>query len=306
MASVKVAAIQLEPKIGDVQANLAACKNMADEAGQKGAKWIVLPEFFATGMAFDPDIVDAIEPPNGPALALLLDLAKRHQAFVGGSFIVRDEDSSVRNAFYLVSPQGILGRHDKDLPTMWENCFYTSGSDDGIIKAQEHRAGVSLCWEFMRSQTARRLRNNVDVIVGGSCWWSVPQWSPKALTYRWEQQNQQNAHESVRAFASYVGAPVIHAAHVGAIECRLPGVPLNYKGYYEAGSMIVDAQGNMLAFRDRHAGQGLVMADIRIGRTTPVQEIPATYWLHQRGPIPSLAWTYQRWHGKHWYKKHVA
>lgn len=303
---VKVAAIQLEPQIGDVHANLVACENMANEAGEKGAKWILLPEFFTTGMAFNPQIAEAIQRPNGEALNLLLDLAKRHQAYVGGSFIVRDEDNVVRNAFFLASPDGILGRHDKDIPTMWENCFYVGGQDDGIIETSEQTVGVSLCWEFMRSQTARRLREKVDVIIGGSCWWSVPARAPKALTSRWEEENEQTALESVRTFATYVGAPIIHAAHCGPIECPMPWMPMNYEGHYEAGSMIVDGEGHTIAVRDRHKGQGIVMANINIGKTMPQHEIPNAYWLHKRGPIPSFAWMYQRWHGKRWHKKNVA
>src|SRR5699024_8167909 len=303
---VKVAAIQLDPKIGDLHANMAACESMANEAGEKGAKWIILPEFFTTGMAFNPRIADAIQPPNGKALNLLLKIAKRYEAIVGGSFLERGEDSAVRNTFYLVSPKGILGRHDKDLPTMWENCFYIGGEDDGIIKMSDYTVGSALCWEFMRSQTARRLQEKVDIVVGGSCWWSVPSWVPKSVTNRWEEKNEQTALESVRSFATYIGAPIIHAAHVGTIECPLPWTPMNYKGHYEAGSMIVDGEGEIIAIRDRHEGQGIVMANVKIGRTKYQKNIPNKYWLHDRGLAPSLAWTYQRWHGKRWYKNVVA
>ena len=307
-SQIKVAAIQLAPKIGDVEANLSACENMAADAARQGAKWIILPEFFATGMAFDPQLVNAIQDSNGPALDLLLNLAKRHQVTVGGSFMVRDAKHAdvVKNTFFLVSPKGIVGKHDKDLPTMWENCFYVGGSYEGIIQNDAQTVGVSLCWEFMRAQTAQRLRQKVDVVVGGSCWWSVPEWLPKTMTKRWEAKNARNAHESVREFATYVGAPIIHAAHVGDIQCQLPGMPLNYKGHFEAGAMIVNAQGEILALRDKEAGQGIVMADIDMQKAEPSQEIPDRYWLHERGPIPTFAWAYQRWYGKHWYKKHVA
>lgn len=307
-SKAKVAAIQLEPKIGDLHANLTACENMANEAGEKGAKWIIIPEFFTTGMAFNPRIAEAIQTPNGEAYQLLLDLAKRHNAYVGGSFIVRDEDQIVRNAFYLASPNGMVGRHDKDIPTMWENCFYVGGTDDGIIETDEQTVGVSLCWEFMRSQTARRLREKVDVIVGGSCWWSVPStpFVPQSVTDRWEESNERTALESVRSFAPYVGAPIIHAAHVGEIECPLPWMPINYEGHYEAGSMIVDAEGNTVAMRDRHEGQGIVIGEITIGRVQPQQDIPDKYWLHDRGPLPSLAWAYQKVHGRRWHKRNVV
>jgi len=303
---VKVAAIQLEPRIGDVRGNLIACERMANEAGEKGAKWIILPEFFTTGMAFNPRIASAIQPKNNKVLDLLYDLAKRHQAYVGGSFLMRDEDQEVRNAFFLVSPKGIVGRHNKDLPTMWENAFYVGGKDDGIINTDEFSVGASLCWEFMRSQTAKRLRGKVDLVVGGSCWWSVPKWQPTSLTKNWEMKNGANAFESVRSFATYVGAPIIHAAHVGKLECKMLGLPGNYKGFYEAGSMIVDSEGKQHALRNRQRGEGVVIADISIGRTNPKKEIPSKYWLHSRGPLPSFAWHYQRWHGKRWYKKNIA
>ncbi|BCJ87040.1 nitrilase-related carbon-nitrogen hydrolase [Effusibacillus dendaii] len=43
---IKVAAIQLQPVIGDVSANLSPCEKLADEAAAKGAQWIILPEFY--------------------------------------------------------------------------------------------------------------------------------------------------------------------------------------------------------------------------------------------------------------------
>lgn len=303
---VKVAAMQLEPSIGDLYTNLTKCENMADEAGKQGAEWIILPEFFTTGMAFNPEIIHAIQSPDGKALQLLLDLAKRHHAYVGGSFIVRDNDNVVRNAFFLASPEGVLGRHNKDIPTMWENCFYTGGNDDGIVNTPVGNVGSVLCWEFMRSQTARRLQRRVNLIVGGSCWWSVPSWIPRSVTQHWEEKNEETALESVRSFAEYVGAPIIHSAHAGSTSCTMPGLPMQYKGHYEGGSMIVDGHGEMVAFRDRRQGEGIITGEISIKKSKPTKAVPKKYWLHKRGLIPTIAWTYQKWHGKHWYKKHVA
>jgi predicted amidohydrolase len=303
---VKAAAIQLQPVIGDVSANLSACEKLANEAGEKGAKWIMLPEFFTSGMSFDERIANAVLPPDGEATDLLIKLAKRYNAFVGGSFLCRDSDGHVRNAFFLASPYGILGRHDKDLPTMWENCFYVGGNDDGLIKVSDMTVGAALCWEFMRSQTARRLREKVDMVIGGSCWWSVPPWPPKSITNKWETENSRTALESVRSFATFVGAPVIHASHCGEIECSMPWMPMRYSGYYEAGAMIVDAEGKVLAMRNRHEGPGVVIAEVVPGKSSPKNAVPNRFWLHKRGPLPSFAWMYQRLHGRRWYGKHMA
>jgi predicted amidohydrolase len=190
---------------------------------------------------------------------------------------------------------------------MWENCYYVGGDDDGLIEASDMTVGSSLCWEFIRSQTARRLRGKVDMmVIGGSCWWSVPSWPPTSITNKWEMENSRTAVESVRSFATFVGAPVVHASHCGSIECSMPWMPIKYKGYYEAGAMIVNADGDVLAVRDRHEGPGVVIANVVPGKQTPLQEIPYDYWLHKRGAIPAFAWMYQRLHGKRWYGKHMA
>lgn len=68
------------------------------------------------------------------------------------------------------------------------------------------------------------------------------------------ERNEQTALASVHTLESYFGAPVIYAAHVSSIECQLPWTPIKYKGHYEAGSMIVDGEGNILALRNRYEG----------------------------------------------------
>lgn len=305
-ASRRVAAIQFAATIGDVDANLATCERLADAAVAEGAEWIILPEFFTTGVAFQERLTGAHLAPDGAAAVLMADLARRHGATVGGSFLCLDADGEVRNAFMLFGPDGeLLGRHDKDLPTMWENCFYVGGSDDGVIDTPDGNAGVALCWELIRSQTPRRLRGRVDVVVGGSCWWSVPGWWPRSVTRRMEAANSANATEAAPRFARWVGAPVAHAAHCGPIDCKMPWAPLGYRGFTEGGASISDAAGNVLDFRDRSAGDGHAIADVQLGASAPAAEIPADYWLCKRGPIPTVAWNYQRAHGRRWYRRHA-
>jgi predicted amidohydrolase len=304
---VRIAAIQLEPVLGDVEANLAECERLAGEAAAAGAEWIVLPEFFTTGVGFVPELAAAALAPDGAATQLLLDLARRHDAVVGGSFLCRDPDGEARNAFFLATPDGELaGRHDKDLPTMWENCFYVGGSDDGTMQADGVSVGAALCWEFMRSQTARRLRGRVDLVVGGSCWWSIPPWPPAALTRRMEAANSRTATGIAQAFARLVGAPVVHAAHAGPVECGMPLSPFRYRGWFEGGAIVCDAHGRVLAARHRDEGPGVAVADVTPRRIEPDDPVPDRYWLHDRGAMAALFWNLQRGHGRRWYRRHAS
>jgi predicted amidohydrolase len=304
---LRVAAIQLEARLADVEANLEACERLADEAGREGAECIVLPEFFTTGVGFDDRLADAALAPDGAATELLRDLARRHGALVGGSFLCRDDDGHVRNAFLLATPEGeIAGRHDKDLPTMWENALYVGGSDDGVIDAGEVTVGAAVCWELMRTQTVRRLAGRIDLALTGSGWWSMSSsWPFQGLWRRLERANHARALRAAESFAPYVGAPVIHAAHAGPLECEMPWMPLPYRGRYEGGAIVADAGGNVLARRDRDQGEGIVVAEVEPGRREPLRRPPDRFWLHDRGAVAAFTWSYQRLHGRPWYRRHV-
>lgn len=300
---MRVAAIQVAPRLGDVPANLQACARLVHEAAEHGAELIVLPEFFTTGMAYLPSIgAGAI--PSSQLGAWLVEQAGTHDVLVGGSALCRDEDEHVRNAFMLADRDGVLGRHDKDLPTMWENAFYVGGSDDGVIALRDGRqVGVALCWELMRSQTVRRLRGRVDLVIGGSAWWSVPSWPPRAVTRRWEAANARTARRSVRAFAPLIGAPLVHASLCGPLSCPTPGLPLHYRGHYEGPAGVYDARGEAIAERSAAEGTGLVVSDLDPGRRPPAP-VGSRFWLHRRGPLPTLAWNWQRELGRHEYARH--
>lgn len=82
----------------------------------------------------------------------------------------------VRNSFLLFGSDGaLLGRHDKDLPTMWENALYVGGDDDGRIAVGELTIGVALCWELLRTATVKRL----VVAVGYGRWLPFNAFAPR-------------------------------------------------------------------------------------------------------------------------------
>lgn len=304
---IRVAAVQLEAKVADVEANLAACERLGGEAGAAGAAVIALPEFFTTGIGFVPELARCALPPDGAATELLTDLAARHGATVGGSFLCADADGQVRNAYLVATPDGVVGRHDKDLPTMWENAFYVGGrpGDDGVIAAGDLSVGAAMCWELMRTQTVRRLRGRIDLALTGSGWWSIPEYPPKAITRPMEAKNCSRARKAAQEFARYVGAPVIHAGHAGTLECAWPWIPgLPYRGHFEGATLITDAAGRVLAERSWQDGEGIVVAEVEPLRTTPTADPPDRFWLHDRGGLAALAWVYQRVHGRRWYARH--
>lgn len=306
---IKVAAVQLETKIADSAGNIANCERLSLLAVQDGAQWIALPEFFNTGVSWNPKIADVIQTLDGSAATFLRDFSARHHVVLGGSFLCRLPDGSVRNRYQCYSDGALVGWHDKDLPTMWENAFYQGGAPDdiGILGTYKNtRIGAAVCWEYMRTMTARRLRNQVDIIMGGSCWWSIPTNFPGILQRLWEPANRCNSLAAVQDSARLIGAPIIHAAHCGEISCPMPGLPLAYRGFFEGNAAVVDADGKVLAHRCAEEGEGIVLAEIFPGSKYTTSEIPNRYWLRRRGFLPTFAWHQQRWIGRRWYTRNVC
>jgi predicted amidohydrolase len=303
---MRVAAVQLEVALGDVATNLATCEALAREASADGAEAIALPEFFTTGAAFEPKLATSAVAPDGAATEMLVRVARDEGVLIGGSFLCRDADGEVRNAFLLAGPNGLLGRHDKDLPTMWENALYVGGNDDGVIDTDDFTVGAAVCWEFMRSATARRLRDRVDLVLGGSNWWSMPELLPAAIRGRMERANAATAARAPSVFGRYVGAPVVHGAIAGPFSCPMPELPaLTYRGRFKGGAQVADADGRVLARREAGEGSGIVIAEVEARRSAPREPVPGQFWLHRRGTMAAIAWNTQRVLGRRWYARNV-
>jgi Carbon-nitrogen hydrolase len=169
---IRVAAVQMTADLANVDANLSKAERLVRLALKRGARWIVLPEFFTSAIAFHPDMAKATEAVDGRPTELMRKLAREGNAFVGGSFLAWHA-GNVYNSFILAFPNGKTLRHDKDYPSFWEACYYVGGNDDGVLSTPDGNVGVALCYAFVRSKTAARLRHKVGMVVGGSCWWGA-------------------------------------------------------------------------------------------------------------------------------------
>ncbi|MEV0248075.1 carbon-nitrogen hydrolase family protein [Nocardia sp. NPDC050712] len=299
----RVAALQLAAEVGNIDANLQMCAELTTRAVRDGAEWVVLPEFFSTGVANRPDLAQNAPPPDGAPTVLLQDLARTHGIHTAGSTLVRDADGHVRNAYFLVGPDGVIkGRHDKDLPTAWESALYIGGTDAGRISLGDKTIGIAMCWELMRTQTAARLAGQVDLVLGGSGWWSIPTLPPRPLTRWLERRNNIRAVNAPSVFAAYCGAPMVHAAHSGAVSCPLPLAGMVYGGHFAGGASVTAADGTVLAVRRRPEGPGFAIANITPGRQQP-RPLPDRFWLQQRGAVATLAWAYQNPWGRAQYRR---
>lgn len=306
--SIRVAAIQMESILGDVDANLDKAQWLVRKAFQQGAKLIVLPEFFTSGMAFHPAMLNAARPLDSEPANLLKRLASENEAIVGGSFIAL-RDGHAYNTFVLALPDGSVFFHDKDIPTMLENCYYTGGRDTGVIETQEARIGVALCWEFIRTGTAQRLLGKVDIVVGGSCWWDLPENLPSEKEPL-REKNLSLLRQTPSTFARLLGVPVVHASHAGRFDGFVLTDDLSFgkpcRSRYLGEAQITDSQGKILARLSFEDGEGLITADVEIGQANPSETVPEGFWIPQLWPEVLRAWDRENKIGERYYRDHLA
>ena len=277
--TIRVAAIQMEAELGEVDRNLERAERLVRRAFEQGAQWVILPEFFSSAIAFHPKMLDAARPADGPPLDLLVSLAREYQGAVGGSFLARRGEHQY-NTFALAFPDGRTVFHDKDEPTLWENCYYVAGSDDGVLDTPAGPVGLALCAEMFRTRTARRMAERVGLVLAGSCWWTVPDGAPEAGV-EFDRGNRGILRRAPRELARTLGVPVVHASQAGGFEgYHFPSDTAPYRSHYLGETQIVDASGNVLARMAYEDGEGVILADIEAGLLwTPTAPIPERHWI---------------------------
>ena len=302
-----VAAVQMEGRVADVPYNIDHAARLIDEAVAQGAKIIAIPEFFTTRIVYDERLFGCSLPPENPALDMLKSKATRNGVMIGGSYLeMRDGD--VYNTYVLVEPDGTVHRHDKDLPTMVENAFYVGGCDDGLIRTGMGRIGAAVCWEMVRTQTARRLRGEVDLLMTGSHWWSEPGWKIlKSFIKPAHEGNGRLMRATPGRLAGLIGAPLIHAGHAGILEggfLTVPGTRLTVgtRTQLMGETQIVGGAGEIIARRHYGEGAGIVCADIRLGAVAPREDMADRFWIPRLGAMPAILWHHQNACAKPVYK----
>jgi predicted amidohydrolase len=67
-------------ELANVEGNLRQAERHIRYALKEGARWVILPEFFASGLAFRRDMAKAVQPVDGAPAQLLRRLAREGQA----------------------------------------------------------------------------------------------------------------------------------------------------------------------------------------------------------------------------------
>lgn len=162
----------------DFDANLDACKRLAEQAAARGARLLVLPECFAFLGEHERDkfavaeILDAAQP--GRTLGAVQTWAREHDLWIVAGGIPelsagteRQTATTAFNTCAVVSPAGDLVAtyrkihlFDVDIPggaTLKESASTTPGSDVQVVDTPVGRMGLSICYDVRFPELYRQM-----------------------------------------------------------------------------------------------------------------------------------------------------
>lgn len=186
----KVAAIQMDCVLGEVEKNIETAKKYIIEAAENNAKLIVLPEFFTTGYsAVDKDYALAETIP-GRTTDELCALAKKYNVHIIGNIIEKSEvDGVLYDTSFLLSDT-VIGTYRKVYLWQAEQLRFKNGCEYPVFDLGFAKIGMLICYEAGFPETARILAlNGAQIIVYSAAF-------AKARDYVWDMATKARAVEN--------------------------------------------------------------------------------------------------------------
>jgi predicted amidohydrolase len=181
-AAVTVASIQMEPRIGEVERNLARSIALIEAAAGRGAELVVLPELCNTGYVFESRQEAralAEEIPDGPSTRRWLEAAARLGVHIVAGITERDGDR-LYNSAVILGPQGFIGRFRKVHLWADEALYFTPG-DLGfpVFDTPLGRLGCHICYDCWFPESFRLAAlQGAEIVCVPTNWVPIPGQDP--------------------------------------------------------------------------------------------------------------------------------
>lgn len=174
LSPIYVAAVQMEPKLGDVPRNRAAMLAHVRETAEKGARLVVFPECALTGYSFasKQEAMEIAETIPGPSTKLFADDCAWLKTHVIFGLLERDGDR-LFNACVLVGPDGVIGSYRKvHLPYLGVDRFVDPGDRPfAVHEVKGLRVGMHICYDGSFPEVGRVLTLlGADLLVLPTNW----------------------------------------------------------------------------------------------------------------------------------------
>jgi predicted amidohydrolase len=157
---MKVAGVQMDVMLGQVETNLARIIQRFSETRRRGAELTVFPECAVTGYCFASidEALPLAESIPGPATERIAATCAEQGGFAVFGML-ESVGKNVFNAAVLVGPQGLVGSYRKvHLPFLGADMFTTYGDlPFAVHQAGELKVGMNICYDSAFPESSRML-----------------------------------------------------------------------------------------------------------------------------------------------------
>jgi N-carbamoylputrescine amidase len=271
---VRVAAVAVDVKPGDLAGNLRKIADWTAQAADQGADLVLFQELSLTG--FIPnhptgnhdqwlrqalaEARSAAQPLDGQGVEGLSKIAAQHNLLIAAGML-EDAGNLMFNTHVLVGPEGLIGHWRKMHIPMFEMPFYNGGEAPVVVETSLGRIGVNICFDALLPESTRLLATqNAEIVLFPFAADPPP--------------------PTVEGWASWAGVPLrsrcaengvfgVACNYVGHVECA--GVEQNFPG----GGMVVGPRGEILSEWTGQTGKpnmlfaDLTAADLNAARAEP-------------------------------------
>ena len=171
---VRVAAVQMQPALLDVQQNLARVADWVRQAAAQGARLVVFPEVTLSGYAITPDEAQAAAMPiPGPATDVVSRACAEADTHVVVGLLERDPEGTLFNASVLIGPRGLQAVYRKThLPFLGIDRYLAAG--DAFVPPVDTpagRLGLLICYDLRFPEPIRvHALHGAQVIALSTAW----------------------------------------------------------------------------------------------------------------------------------------
>lgn len=222
---LKTAILQVDLAWEDRQKNLRIFSEKIEEITEE-VDLIVLPEMFSTG--FSMNAAPLAESVNGPTVKWMQETAKKKNAAITGSIIIKENDNFY-NRLYFVFPNGTYKTYDKrhTFTLAKEDQTYTAGKERLIVDYKGWKICPLICYD-LRFPVWARNTSEYDLLIYVANW-------PETRIHAWDILLQARAIENM----SYC---------IGVNRTGLDENDYKYNGH----TAVYDCLGKNLSPTDRH------------------------------------------------------
>ncbi len=178
-SKVRIACLQMEPRVGEKDRNLKRSLEMIEQAGKAGATLVVLPELCNSGYVFETraeaqDLAEEI--PDGPTCRAWSKAAARHGLHLVAGISER-EGRALYNSAVVIGPKGHIGTYRKNHLWAAENLFFEPGNlGVPVFHSDIGRIAVAVCYDIWFPEVFRLAAlQGADVLCVPTNWVPMPE-----------------------------------------------------------------------------------------------------------------------------------